>query len=177
MLVTFFLGVAVATVWVLRNTPPPALQEPPCRLSAENVSPLPQQITSTLDKHHVPRHLQERLARRIQAFVRCQQTEEWDEVAGLLGRFGWRRETYNPEQKRSILEGLQEKPIVSFTPLCLTFSTEIIDKPLSGKWWHIHAKVEEHEAAEFGTTLEAYLDEGEWYFVPTGLTSDCRISL
>jgi hypothetical protein len=92
-------------------------------------------------------------------------------VFRMLGDFhgGYFKTRYTPEKKKLVLEGLRQKPMVTFTPRCTIYSTSIIGKPLSQKWWHLQGDAEYSEAGKVvqaHAAFIAYLQKGRWVFTP-----------
>ena len=107
----------------------------------------------------------------IQQFVETQREQDWNKVSALLGPFrnSAYKKRYTNDQKQCIIEQMKSGPMLAFVPIGAGFSTEILSRPLSQKWWYIRG------VAEFGkdgrsvkreATIIAYRFEGQWFFSP-----------
>lgn len=126
---------------------------------------------------YIPSQLRPSLDDGIRRFTQAQATEQWEEVARLLGRFrnGSRRHPYTQSHKECLLSQMRAKPMISFVIERIMFSTEILGMPAGKRWWWLTG------AAEFRTisgitgaqtTITAYRDSGEWRFTPPNYDDD-----
>jgi len=128
------------------------------------------------DGGRIPRSSQKRLVERLQLFTEYQRKNEWDKVSELLGGFisGASRIKYSVAQKEWIIERLQEKPLISFAPKNVSFSTAILDLPLARQWGYVEGDgefINSGAASKEKAVIAPYRDEGEWYFSPMVVTS------
>jgi hypothetical protein len=111
------------------------------------------------------------LVERIKQFVEAQREQDWNQVSALLGPFrnnAYGRR-YTNEHKQCLIEQMKSGPMLTFAPIGAGYSTEILGRPLSQKWWYIRG------IAEFGNdghsvkreaTIIAYRFESQWFFTP-----------
>lgn len=114
---------------------------------------------------------QARLVQRIQEFVEAQRDQDWNRVSDLLGPF--RGSAYSKrftnEHKQCLIEQMKTDPMLTFAPIGAGYSTEILGRPLSQKWWYISGIAEfarEGRNVKSKSTIIAYRFEGRWFFTP-----------
>ena len=125
------------------------------------------------DAVRIPRSLQPSLIERLDSFVEAQHTGQWDKVAEMLGPFSSAvsRSQYRVSEKEWVVEKLRSRPMLSFIPKVLTFSTASIDLPLAKRWWNIEGEAEFRAGAKEKMVFALYRSSGEWYFQPMIVTA------
>jgi hypothetical protein len=120
----------------------------------------------------IPDALKPSLQARLSLYTQAQAEGRWDTVATMLGR---RRggsgsaPVYTPAHKACLISYMQNFPLISFTMTGAGFSTEILNEPMSKRWWTISGDaVYKTDLGEkkSKTLFIAYRDEGQWYFTP-----------
>jgi len=119
----------------------------------------------------IPISLHSSLIEGIQQFVEAQRQGDWSQLAVLLGPF---RNTsygkrYTNKHKQCLIEQMKSAPMLSFVPTDVSFSSEILGRPLSRRWWNIGGIAEFTEdglIVRRGTTITAYRFGGRWFFSP-----------
>ena len=121
------------------------------------------------DAGNIPRPWQARFKERLDLFVEYQRTKQWDKVSSMLGELngGRDRKKYSVEERRKLIEQLSSKPISNFALNKIIFSTEILSRPLSKRWWYVLGTAEYAEgdkSVRAPTRFTAYRHKGEWFF-------------
>lgn len=121
------------------------------------------------DAGNIPRPWQARFKERFDLFIEYHRTKQWDEVSALMGDFygGRERKKYTPEQKRQMIGQISSRPMLNFTLDKIIFSTEILSKPLSKRWWSIWGEaeyLEDDKSVKRKVVFTAYRYKGEWFF-------------
>ena len=111
------------------------------------------------------------LEQRIQQFVEAQRQQEWSRVSDLLGPFRGSAygKRYTNEHKQCLIEQMKSGPMFTFTPISAGYSTEILSRPLSQKWWYIRGIAEfdrQGGNVKSESTIIAYRLAGQWFFTP-----------
>jgi len=124
------------------------------------------------DAVRIPHSLQPSLIQRINSFVEAQRINQWDRVAEMLGPLSnsVRRSEYKSVEKEWIVEQLKAKPLLSFTPKVLSFSTASIDLPFAKRWWYIEGEGKFRDVGAERVVITTYRSNDEWYFQPMVVT-------
>ena len=127
----------------------------------------------------VPPSLKPSLVERLTLFAEFQRRGAWDKVAEMLGELssGVSRSKYTVDEKQWVIERLQEKPMISFIPTAVSFSTANLNLPLRLRWWYVKGEAEFVHSRTERVVILAYRDRGEWYFQPMVVTSNGTIPL
>lgn len=119
----------------------------------------------------IPPELHSSLLEGIQRFVEAQRVGNWDQVSVLLGDFRGAsyRKRFTKQHKECLIEQMKSERMLSFAPMRVSLSTEILGMPLSQKWWFIHGIAEFDKngvKAERETSITAYRFQDRWFFTP-----------
>jgi len=111
------------------------------------------------------------LVQRIQEFVKAQREQDWNRVSNLLGPFRGSAygKRYTNDHKQCLIEQMKSDPMLTFAPMGAGFSTEILSRPLSKKWWYIRGIAEfgkQRRNVKIDSTIIAYRFEGQWFYTP-----------
>ena len=131
-------------------------------------------IVSAQTNGSLPAELRPSLDARLASFVEAQRDGDWDLVASMLGRYrrgGTGDHLYTAAHKACLVRQMQASPMVSFTITGVAFSTEILEMPVSTRWWYLSgdAVFREGSHGKQASKVVAYRDNGEWYFTPPNL--------
>jgi hypothetical protein len=120
------------------------------------------------DAGNIPKPLQARLKERLDLFIEYQRTKQWNNVSDLLGEFyGSNRKRFTSGLKRELIGYISNQPMLNFTLNKIFFSTKILGKSLSEKWWSLSGTAEydvDGRPVQKKTILIAYWYKGDWYF-------------
>ena len=127
----------------------------------------------------IPVELRASLVEGIQHFVEAQRDSDWNQVSLLLGEFrGMSYGTrYSKAHKECLIEQMKSERMLSFQPTGAGFSTAMLGRPLSQKWWYISGVAEfdkQGSKVERETTIIAYRHEGRWFFTPPNYDEQWR---
>lgn len=119
----------------------------------------------------IPEHLHASLLEGIDQFVEAQRVGNWDQVTVLLGDFRGNAngKRYTKQHKECLIEQMKSEPMLTFTTTRVSYSTEILGRPLEQKWWSINGIAEFEKGGvkkERETTMTAYRSQGRWFFAP-----------
>jgi len=119
----------------------------------------------------IPADLRSSLVEGIQQFVEAQRKGDWDQVSLLLGEFRGSSygRRYTKAHKECLIEQMKSERMLTFAPIGASFSTEILSRPLSQKWWYIRGIAEFDKDGvnrKTETAITAYRFEGHWFFTP-----------
>src|ERR1044072_6936514 len=87
----------------------------------------------------IPVELRASLVEGIQHFVKAQRDNDWNQVSLLLGEFRGMSYgiQYSKTHKECLIEQMKSERMLSFQPTGAGFSTAMLGRPLSQKWWYI----------------------------------------
>ena len=119
----------------------------------------------------IPASLRSSLSQRIHDFTEAQRQGKWDRAGELLGKFrgSAHGRQYTNGHRQCLIEQMKSAPMVGFAPVGVGYSTEILSRPLSEKWWYIRGSAEftrEGHSVKGEATIIAYRYQGQWFFTP-----------
>ena len=132
-------------------------------------------LAQTRNSGTLPVDLKPSLDARLAQFTKAQADGRWDDVAAMLGRYRMGGVGHHPlprEAKTCLISQMKEIPMVSFVIKDYTFSTAIFGVPLDRRSWDLDGEAVFRTATgeqKSRATLNAYRDQGTWYFSPPDL--------
>jgi hypothetical protein len=116
----------------------------------------------------IPRSLQPSLIQRTNAYVEAQRDGSLDKVAELLGPLsnGYDRREHTSAEKEWVIQKLKEKPLLSFTPKDVSFSTANYNRPFAKRSWYLEGEGKFLNSEKEKVVITLYRHNSEWYFQP-----------
>lgn len=129
----------------------------------------------------VPPKLWPSLSERINDFTASQANGDWERVKALLGDFRGRSYglRYTNEHKQCLIEQMQANTLVSFKPTGVGYSSEIVGRPWSEKWFSIRGDadtVRDGKTVKSTETITAYRYQGNWFLSPPNYDRESELA-